>query len=96
MLSRNRYLKVLREALANYFMVRNCIVHNNGLIDEARNPERIKQYADEKGIVLDNPGQTELLINEEFNNEVCATMHQFLTSYIAPIIAPHLPMKEQI
>jgi len=70
-------IKVLWEALGNYFMVRNCIVHNNGLINKARNPERIRQYAAEKGITLDNQGQPELLINEEFNKEVCNTMHQF-------------------
>ncbi len=69
--------KLLWQALSNYFMVRNCVVHNNGLINKARNPEKIRQYATEKGIILNNQGQLELLINDEFNRDVCNTMQKF-------------------
>ncbi len=81
----------LWQALENYFMIRNCIVHNNGLINKVRNPERIRQYATEKGIILDNLGQPELLINEEFNKEVCNTMHQFFNKLHGAYYSTPLP-----
>ncbi len=84
-------IKALWEALGNYFMVRNCVVHNNGLINKARNPERIRQYAVEKGIILDNPSQQELLINEEFNKEVCNTMHQLFNKLHSAYYSTPLP-----
>jgi len=91
-LDENRIIiKVLWEELANYFMVRNYIVHNNGLINEARNPERVRRYATEKGIILDNPDQPELLINEEFNKEVCTTMHQFFDKLHSAYYSAPLP-----
>ena len=84
-------IKALWEALGHYFMVRNCIVHNNGLINEARSPERIKQYAAEKGIILDDLGQPELLINEEFNKEVRNTMYQFFNKLHSAYYSTPLP-----
>ena len=84
-------IKALWEALGHYFMVRNCIVHNNGLVNEARSPERVRQYATEKGIILDNLGQPELLINEKFNKEVCNTMHQFFDKLHSAYYSTPLP-----
>lgn len=84
-------IKELWEALKHYFMIRNCIIHNNGVINEARNPERIRQYAAEKGIILDNPSQPELLITEEFNKEVCNTMHQFFNKLHGAYYSTPLP-----
>ncbi len=84
-------VKVLWRSLGNYFMVRNCIVHNNGLIDKARNPERIRQYATEKGIIHDNQGQLELLISEEFNREACDTMGKFFDKLRSAYYSAPLP-----
>ena len=84
-------VKELWQALSNYFMIRNCIVHNNGLINKARNPEKIKQYAAKKGITLDNQGQPELLINEEFNREVCNMMEKFFDKLRSAYYSTSLP-----
>lgn len=83
-------VKTLWKELENYFMVRNCIVHDNGLINQARNPEKVRNYAIEKGIILDNSDQSELLITADFNREVCKTMEQFFNKlhgayYSAPL-----------
>lgn len=70
-------MKVLWEEIENYFMVRNCIAHHNGLIQKARNSDKVKKYAMKKGIFVDKEGQLELLINEDFNKEACNTMEEF-------------------
>jgi hypothetical protein len=70
-------IKVLWQSLNNYFMVRNNIVHDNGVIGEARNPEKLQHYATEKGIIEDNHGHAELSITPEFIREVCDTMEKF-------------------
>ncbi|MBI4304108.1 MAG: hypothetical protein HY665_07215 [Chloroflexi bacterium] len=84
-------VKELWRSLGDYFMVRNCIVHNNGLIDEARSPERLGQYAAQEKIVLDNHGQHELLINEVFNREACHTMGKFFDKLRSAYYSSPLP-----
>ena len=84
-------IKTLWKALENYFMIRNYIVHDNGLINEARNPEKVRKYAIEKGIVLDNSGQSELLISVDFNREVCKTMEQFFSKLHSTYYSTPLP-----
>ncbi len=84
-------IKTLWEALENYFMIRNCIVHDNGLINEARNPEKVRNYAIAKGIILDNSSQPELLITEDFNKEICNTMHQFFNKLHGAYYSVPLP-----
>ncbi len=84
-------IKELWQALENYFLIRNCIVHYNGLINEARSPEKVRDYAITKGIILDNSGQSGLLITEEFNKEVCSTMHQFFDKLHGAYYSTPLP-----
>lgn len=84
-------VKSLWKALDNYFMVRNCIVHDNGQINEARSPDKVRDYAIEKGIILDASGQSELLITDNFNREVCNTMEQFFSKLHSAYYSTPLP-----
>ena len=72
-------------------MIRNCIVHNNGLIKKEGNPERIRQYAVEKGIIFDNQGQPEIVINDKFNREVCNTMEKFFNKLLGAYYSTSIP-----
>ena len=84
-------IKDLWKSLYDYFTIRNCIVHNNGAINDARNPERITRYATEKGIITDNHGQPELLVTPEFNREVCDTMEKFFGKLTSAYYSTPLP-----
>lgn len=84
-------IKVLWEEIENYFMVRNCIAHHNGLIQKARNLDKIKKYATEKGIFVDKAGQLELLLNEDFNKEVCNTIEKFFHKLTGAYYGTRLP-----
>ncbi len=84
-------VSVLWRAIGNYFMIRNCWVHYNGLINSARNSEKIKKYAFEKGIISDDSDNPELVINEKFAREICNTMHQFFDKLHSAYYSTPLP-----
>lgn len=84
-------VSVLWKAIENYFMIRNCLVHHNGLINSARNSEKIKKYALEKGIISDDSDNPELVIDEEFAKEICNTMHQFFDKLHSAYYSTGLP-----
>jgi hypothetical protein len=71
-------INILWNEIENYFMVRNCIAHHNGLIQKARTPDKIKKYATEKRIFINKAGQLELLLNDDYNREICNTMEKFI------------------
>jgi len=66
-------------------------VHHNGLINSARNSEKIKKYALEKGIISDDSDNPELVIDEEFAKEICSTMHQFFDKLHSAYYSTGLP-----
>ena len=68
---------VLWNDLEYYYRLRNCVVHNNGLINNAKGPENIKKYAIEKAIIVEKNDQPEIQLNQDFNMAVCKTMEKF-------------------
>ena len=83
-------VRELWKELDDYFRVRNCIAHHNGLIQRMRYPERTTSYASRRGILENTRGQPELLLSQEFNKEVCDTMMKFFSKvkgayYSAPL-----------
>jgi len=67
-------ISTLWQDLRYYYRLRNCIVHNNGLVHRAKGSASIQKYAGEKGILVEKEGQREVQLNESFNIAVCYTM----------------------
>lgn len=88
---RDMTVRELWEELGNYFRVRNCIAHQNGLVQKLRYPERVVNYASKKGILIDNAGQKELLLNQDFNKEACDTMRTFFSKLTSAYYSTPLP-----
>jgi hypothetical protein len=88
---KNMTIKELWQALENYYMVRNCLTHHNGVIQKLRNPDKVKKYAIEKGILVDKAGHLELLITNDFINEVCDTMGNFFQKLTGAYYSTPLP-----
>jgi len=89
---RNRILvSTLWEDLKYYYRLRNCIVHNNGLVHKAKGSESITKYANEKGILVEKEGQLELKLNESFNIAVCNTMGTFFDKLMGAYYSTPLP-----
>ncbi len=61
------------EKIRNYYMVRNCIVHNNGEIQDYRYRNKLLRYASDKGITTDDYDETMLELNRDYCNEVLNT-----------------------
>lgn len=57
-----------------YYRIRNCIVHNNCKIENARGSSTLERFATENNIKINNKGRLEIQLNEEFNIQVCLTM----------------------
>ena len=71
---KNRVLvSILWEDLQFSYRLRNCIIHNNGLVNKARGAESITKYATERGILIEKEGQAEIQLNEDFNISTCNT-----------------------
>jgi len=81
----------LWEDLQFSYRLRNCIVHNNGLVNKARGPESITKYAREKGILVEKEGQPEVQLNEGFNIAVCNTMGTFFNKLGGAYYSTPLP-----
>lgn len=84
-------IKELWCEIENYFLVRNCITHHNGLIQKMRNPERLISYATKKGILKDDGKQTELQLTQDFNKEVCDNMMRFFSKLTSAYYSTSLP-----
>lgn len=81
----------LWEELENYFRVRNCITHHNGVIQNLRYPKKVMAYASKKGILVDNGGNKALLLSQDFNREVCDTMMKFFSKLTGAYYGTPLP-----
>ncbi len=66
--------QALWTALENYFRVRNCMTHHNGLVDKVRSAQRLTEYASQKGILGTGAAGRQLALNAGFNNELCDGM----------------------
>ncbi|MBA7673310.1 hypothetical protein ES703_81505 [subsurface metagenome] len=70
-------IRELWQELENYYRIRNCIVHHNGLVQKTRGAARIQEYATARDITVERDGQLEVQLNEGFNKGVCDTMGKF-------------------
>lgn len=84
-------ISALWKELENYFRIRNCIAHDNSLVQKARGSARIQEYATEKGILVDKEGQLEVQLNEDFNKEVCDKMEKFFQKLMSAYYSTPLP-----
>jgi hypothetical protein len=64
------------EALNNYSIVRNCIVHNNGTIK--KDDKYLIDYANKKGLVSSSNNDLELILTRNFCEESLQTMQKFI------------------
>jgi hypothetical protein len=84
-------ISALWKDLAYYYRVRNCIVHDNGLVEKARGADKLKAYAAEKGILVERAGQPEIQLNQDFNVAVCDTMRKFFEKLMGAYYSAPLP-----
>ncbi len=72
------------QEVQHYSRVRNCIVHNRGLIEEFRQEKELHAYASRKNIVEDSlvglsiRARPQIALTEQFCKEVTKTMWAFL------------------
>jgi hypothetical protein len=84
-------VKELLYDLEHYFLVRNCIVHQNGIINKWRNQEKLKEYAIDNSIYQENPESQQIALNETFKIEVCNNMGLFFAKLSSAYYSIPLP-----
>jgi hypothetical protein len=57
----------------NYISVRNCVVHNNGEIQDYRYRDILLPYVTDKGLILDDVDEPVLELNREYCDDVLNT-----------------------
>lgn len=77
--------------LEYYYRVRNCIVHDNGLVEKARGADTLQAYAAERGILIERNGRPEIQLNQDFNLAVCDTMRRFFEKLMSAYYSAPLP-----
>jgi len=76
------------QEIQHYCMLRNCIVHNRGLIHGARQERELQAYANRKNIIedlfvgLSIRSQPQIALTAEFCKEVTKTMWAFLNNVL--------------
>lgn len=84
-------ISALWKDLDYYYRVRNCIVHDNGLVEKARGADKLQAYATGKGILVERAGQLELQLSQDFNGTVCDTMRKFFEKLMGAYYSTPLP-----
>jgi hypothetical protein len=77
--------------IENYYMIRNCLAHYNGVIQKARNADKIKKYAMKKKVLMERDGRHEVLLSITFNKGVCDTMGSFFMKLTSAYYGARLP-----
>lgn len=77
--------------LEYYYRVRNCIIHDNGLVGKARGADTLQAYAAERGILIERNGRPEIQLNQDFNLAVCDTMRRFFEKLMSAYYSAPLP-----
>lgn len=81
--------------IADYFMVRDCIVHNNGVVEDYKRCDDLMEYARNAEILPEHTefeDETRLELSAEYCEEVVSTMHNlFEDLYIAHLSAQEDP-----
>lgn len=62
------------EAIQKHKMVRNCIVHQRGIIDDLKQDDKLQAYLKKKNLLNDN----KITLNQEYCKEVTDTIRKFL------------------
>mgnify|MGYP001586639464 CR=1 FL=1 len=76
------------QEIQNYLRLRNCIVHNRGLIDEARQEKELHAYVTRKKIMQDSllglsiRPRNQVSLTEDFCKEVIKTMWECLSNVL--------------
>jgi len=84
-------ISTLWKELGYYYRIRNCIVHDNGLIEKARGSSTLQKYAIEKGILVERESGLEIQLNEDFNVIVCNTIGKFFDKLMSAYYSTPLP-----
>lgn len=77
------------QEINNYYLVRNCITHNNGSIKGSKREQELRTYAVEKKITEESMifpevrPQDRIALTEQFCREVIKTMWAFLSKVFA-------------
>lgn len=58
-------------------MIRNCIVHNNGLLKGFREEQELRTYTSKKGIISQDTIREEIALTERFCRDIIETMRTF-------------------
>ncbi|MCK4403107.1 MAG: hypothetical protein KAV98_05020 [Dehalococcoidia bacterium] len=67
------------QAINNHYMVRNCIVHNSGLIKGSKHEGELRAYITRKNIISRDTIKEEIALTEQFCREVIKTIWAFLS-----------------
>ena len=66
------------QEINNYRIIRNCIVHNRGLIKGARQERELRYYITRKNIISQDTIREEIALTEQFCREAIKTIWEFL------------------
>ena len=66
------------QEISNYYLVRNCIVHNNGLIAGVQKEQALCDYINRKKIISEDTIEEEIALTASFCKGVIDTMQYFL------------------
>ena len=84
-------VKDLWNELENYFRVRNCLAHHGGVISKMRYPDTLMRYCKNKDLYKDRGGKFEIVLNADFNREVCDTFQKFVERLLGAYYSVPLP-----
>jgi hypothetical protein len=65
------------EEVEHYYEVRNCIVHEQGLLEEHPNNQRLINFLTSKGITLEDNDEKEITLTTKFCEEAIKIMEAF-------------------
>jgi len=73
-----RYDSPTWQEINNYYLVRNCIVHNGGLIKAFKQEQKLRNYITHKNIISQDTIEEELALTGQFCEEIIETMQAFI------------------
>jgi len=65
------------QEIENYYLVRNCIVHEQGLLEKFRNNSRLLRFVEKRGIISEDNGEKEIALTKQFCEETIDIMEDF-------------------
>ena len=73
-----RYDGQIWQEINNYYLIRNCIVHNSSLIKGYKDEKKLRTYITQKGVVSKDTIEEEVALTGQYCEEVITTMQNFL------------------